>query len=751
MGGLRAGLALLVLSWGTADASPDWDKAIRDLDMLVRTAPADVESRAEALAQEMGSNLTPSREARVLQARALALVRTEGRQKAAQLLDRAEGLARGRDPEALGMVLYVRTVLAGDQGNLDEALRIGTESVKILEACGSAALSARSLAYLGSIERRRGNTDVAIDLLTRAAHRAEENNAPLYAAIAFNNLGAVYRVGRRWPEALQLHQRAAELFRSIGDQANVGSALSNVAGTRIDMGDFAGSVEAFTEAEKVLSENKMLTPLVSLLVNKAAALNSLQRHQEAYESVERARRLIAEKGAMRVEEPLVWEGRGWSLIKLGQREAGLQDLERGLAGARASGDARHLRNVLLTLAEARAGGGEFEKAFAHQKEAYEINQKLQADQARERMDAFGKRLQDERQRREVEKLEQVTAEQRARLERQNSRNRWLLTLWGATGGGLGLVGVFLLQLRRKNRELAASNRQLAETSQALKATQDKLYEAARYAGMAQVATGVLHHIGNLLNSLNVGVEFAQEQARRMNVAGVGKLAKLLAQDRTDATDANGDRSRKIRDYVGVLAAQLEQEQETLRQELSNVRQHCDRVKDAVQMESRQTFIKAAIETVRPRELVEAAVRLHQAALDQAGIRLHQEVSELGPIQVDRFKVSLIFTHLLQNAIESLECVPPDRRTLTLKAEASPRRGYMTFSVIDTGIGIEPERLAAIFAVGSSSKTGRYGYGLHSSANSATEMSGRLMAESEGVGKGARLILELPLGSAASGG
>ncbi|MCH9021738.1 MAG: ATP-binding protein, partial [Planctomycetes bacterium] len=42
------------------------------------------------------------------------------------------------------------------------------------------------------------------------------------------------------------------------------------------------------------------------------------------------------------------------------------------------------------------------------------------------------------------------------------------------------------------------------------------------------------------------------------------------------------------------------------------------------------------------------------------------------------------------------------------------------------------------------KQNGHGFGLHSSANHATEMGGALWAESDGRGRGATFILELPL-------
>ena len=45
--------------------------------------------------------------------------------------------------------------------------------------------------------------------------------------------------------------------------------------------------------------------------------------------------------------------------------------------------------------------------------------------------------------------------------------------------------------------------------------QDQLVEAARRAGMAEVATNVLHNVGNVLNSVQTSALMAREQMDAM--------------------------------------------------------------------------------------------------------------------------------------------------------------------------------------------------------------------------------------------
>ncbi|MBN1866622.1 histidine kinase, partial [Candidatus Sumerlaeota bacterium] len=60
--------------------------------------------------------------------------------------------------------------------------------------------------------------------------------------------------------------------------------------------------------------------------------------------------------------------------------------------------------------------------------------------------------------------------------------------------------------------------------------------------------------------------------------------------------------------------------------------------------------------------------------------------------------------------------------------------------------IAKENLARVFTHGFTTKKHGHGFGLHSGANAAKEMGGSLTAYSDGVGKGARFVLDLPFNS-----
>ncbi|MGP8198294.1 MAG: ATP-binding protein, partial [Limisphaerales bacterium] len=88
------------------------------------------------------------------------------------------------------------------------------------------------------------------------------------------------------------------------------------------------------------------------------------------------------------------------------------------------------------------------------------------------------------------------------------------------------------------------------------------------------------------------------------------------------------------------------------------------------------------------------------------------------------------------------------RKVTIRIRRNGERA-IRMEVADNGVGIPPENLTRIFAHGFSTQADRHGFGLHTGALAAKELGGTLTAYSEGLGKGATFILEIPLQNAIS--
>jgi PAS domain S-box-containing protein len=273
----------------------------------------------------------------------------------------------------------------------------------------------------------------------------------------------------------------------------------------------------------------------------------------------------------------------------------------------------------------------------------------------------------------------------------------------------------------------------------------QLVDASRQAGMAEVATGVLHNVGNVLNSVNVSTTLIREKLRGSEVASLVKLGALLRQHEADlsAFFTADPKGKLVPRFIIQLADELGAEHALLQKEQDQLTHNIEHIKEIVAMQQNYAGVCGILERVSIADLVNDALQINTTALSRHGVQIVRQYSDVPQATADKHKVIQILVNLVRNAKFALnESGRPDKR-LTVGIGMNGGN-CLKVTVSDNGIGIPPENLTRIFSHGFSTRKGGHGFGLHSGANAAKEMGGRLSVHSEGVGKGATFALELPL-------
>jgi len=285
--------------------------------------------------------------------------------------------------------------------------------------------------------------------------------------------------------------------------------------------------------------------------------------------------------------------------------------------------------------------------------------------------------------------------------------------------------------------------EIKEADLALERVHKQLVDASRQAGMAEVATNILHNVGNVLHSVNISASLVTESVKQSKAPGVRRVAALLLEHGQDAgsfiaTDARG---KQIPAYLATLGDQLLAEQAAALRELASLRSNIEHIKDTVVMQQNFAKVCGVTEIINIADLVEDGLRLNADAFTRHGVTIKREFNPVPPINVDKHKVLQILVNLVSNAKNA--CNESGRRSklLTVRIECTADR--LRVSVKDDGVGIPAENLTRIFNHGFTTRKLGHGFGLHSCALAAQDLGGSLRAESDGLGQGATFILELP--------
>ncbi|MFZ0826340.1 MAG: ATP-binding protein [Verrucomicrobiia bacterium] len=315
-------------------------------------------------------------------------------------------------------------------------------------------------------------------------------------------------------------------------------------------------------------------------------------------------------------------------------------------------------------------------------------------------------------------------------------------------------------VREQTSELLRANEELQQTAATLKAeidqrkevqsqnekTHRELLKVSRAAGMSEVATGVLHNVGNVLNSINISASIVAEHLNEFNIANIARAANLMREHADDignfmATDPKG---RQLPDYLAKLATHLSTEQSLLVKEIGFVKMKIEHVKEIVAAQQNYGKVVGLEERVKIEDLIEDVFRIHAGELAQHEVKIrHEYAPGLPELLVDKHKVLQILLNLLSNAKHSVVDSGQKEKQVTVRVTNGDDRIRIAMS--DNGVGIPPANIRKIFNHGFTTRTkGGHGFGLHSGALAAKEMGGALAAESAGLGQGATFTLEIPL-------
>ena len=297
---------------------------------------------------------------------------------------------------------------------------------------------------------------------------------------------------------------------------------------------------------------------------------------------------------------------------------------------------------------------------------------------------------------------------------------------------IGFVGTVedITEKKKAEAQLEKAHQQLVETS--------------RQAGMAEVATAVLHNVGNVLNSVNVSASLVTDTIRQSKLPGLTKAVTLMG-EQADLGQflSSNPKGAQLPDYLSRLAKHLGSEQILMMNELNSLSKNIEHIKDIVSMQQAYAKVSGVVESVSPMDLVEDALRMNAGGLARHDVQVVREYGDLPKVLVEKQKVLQVLVNLIGNAKHAMDDAAPSVKQLTLRTGMNGNN-HFKIAVIDNGVGIPAENLTRIFAHGFTTKKTGHGFGLHSGALAAKEMGGALRVHSDGPGKGATFTLELPL-------
>lgn len=296
---------------------------------------------------------------------------------------------------------------------------------------------------------------------------------------------------------------------------------------------------------------------------------------------------------------------------------------------------------------------------------------------------------------------------------------------------------------RRRDELGALARAFDDMVASLAESRRNVVDTAHRAGMAEIATEVLHNVGNALNTVNVSTQVVEEKLRDGRTEGLTKAVGMLREHQHDLPGffARDPRAPKLVDYLGQLSAALSEGQASALDEMERLQARVDDIRRIIDTQQTHATAMPMLEDYDLTEIVDDALRMSQPALSRASIVVEREFEPFPPVPVERAKLLQVIANLVSNAADSMIQAGGEGHRLTVRIRRAGEA--VEIAVADTGVGLDPAVKARMFEYGYTTKPHGHGFGLHYCANAVSTMGGSLTADNVEGRRGAVFLVRLP--------
>jgi C4-dicarboxylate-specific signal transduction histidine kinase len=342
-------------------------------------------------------------------------------------------------------------------------------------------------------------------------------------------------------------------------------------------------------------------------------------------------------------------------------------------------------------------------------------------------------------------------ERELRLRHADGRWVWVLTRGqvlrrDGQGHPLAMGGTTLDITARKHAEQVLTRsrdeleRLVAERTAALRESQRRLTDAARQAGMAQVAAGILHNVGNVLTAVVAVVEQLRNEARRPLALRSAELLALVL-EAPDATRflTSDERGRKVPEIWQRLSPALDRERQAYALHLEELHRHVQHIVAIVASQQRYATGQFLIEPCDARDLLHEALTLAAPALARCGAHTCLHAPDAAPLATDRHHVVDALAAGLVNAAEAVA----DAEDRLVLIAIHHHHGGVSMTITDHGCGFPPQLQPRLFQHGFTTKPGHRGFAMHTAAANLRSIGGAISLTSPGLGLGAVCTITLP--------
>jgi signal transduction histidine kinase len=274
---------------------------------------------------------------------------------------------------------------------------------------------------------------------------------------------------------------------------------------------------------------------------------------------------------------------------------------------------------------------------------------------------------------------------------------------------------------------------------------DLVNEKAVLQGKFEIASNILHDIGNAIVGVGSYINRIRRSVDQANPANLQKLYEFLVAQQAQLNSAIGEAKA---DALVKMLAGINDGQKLLLAEISkSVKEQHNIVTHIQDILTIQRQYIAGNETheknpINLRSIITDCMSMVYASIEKRAIMISMNVPDVLPvIKGDRTRLMQVILNIIKNSIEAIDVTASEK---SIALNLGVQGDKLIFQIKDNGHGFDAETGKQLFERGFTTKASGSGLGLHSCRSIIENHDGTIEITSEGFGKGALTTIKFKI-------
>jgi PAS domain S-box-containing protein len=301
-------------------------------------------------------------------------------------------------------------------------------------------------------------------------------------------------------------------------------------------------------------------------------------------------------------------------------------------------------------------------------------------------------------------------------------------------------------LNKLNKELAAQSEELKILNSQLLLQQEQELEKAIAQGKFEIASEVLHDIGNALVGFGSYLTRINRVAESNNIESVRNLATFLKSQQTAIGNAIGaDKAAALVSITeGIAKSQGDNQKEmsTAIAELLNIVSHIQEILNIQRQSVRSHGASQERKPVNLGGIIDDCRSMLFASFDKKGVKFNVNVKPGNyVIKGDHTKLMQVMLNVIKNSLEAID-MESESKFISVSMESTSE--YILLKIADNGQGFDKKTSEHFFERGFTTKKKGTGLGLYNCRSIVESHTGSFDIKSDGPGLGAVTTIKFAL-------